>query len=303
MTPPHKAREFKGFEATQLFRPNCRRATQLRNTWIIGFLLLALAAGAALATGNALTPEEKKAGWILLFDGSTLSQFRNPATKGQPRDAWVIEAGVLKSRLHPRIVEDLVTKENFRDFELVFDWRVAPGGNTGVKHHVQHQVFIDQTKVVRGPGGYVGSMERALHDRSMSRSKLAPGATAHVYSVAFEMQLIDDDRNPDGKKGPKYGTGALYGMLATKPAPVHPAGEWNSGRLVVKGEHIEHWVNGVKVLDGSLASPEVREGVLTRWKVAPSILQMLTHPKPTGPIALQHHGEEVWFRNLKVRRL
>ena len=239
---------------------------QLWNTWISGFLLLALAAGAAFAADNVLTPEEKKAGWILLFDGSTLRNCRNPATKDQPRDAWVIEAGALKSRVHPRIEEDLVTEASFRDFELVFDWRVAPGGDTGVKYHVQHLIFIDQTKARRGPNGYVGSMERALHDRSMSRSKLAPGATAHVYTVAFEMQLIDDERSPDGKKGPKYGTGSLYGMIAAEPAPVHPAGEWNSGRLVVKGDHIEHWVNGVKVLDGSLASPEVREGALARWK-------------------------------------
>ena len=303
MTPPRKARDTEDLDATRLCRPASRHATQRRNTWISGSLLLALAAGAALAAGDVLTSEEKKAGWILLFDGSSLRNFRNPATKDQPRDAWVIEAGALKAQVRPRIEEDLVTKENFRDFELVFDWRVAPGGNTGVKYHVQHQIFIDQTKAVRGPGGYVGSMERALHDRNMSRSKLAPGATAHVYSVAFEMQLIDDDRNPDGQKGPKYGTGALYGMLAAKPAPVHPAGEWNSGRLVVKGDHIEHWVNGVKVLDGSLASPEVREGALARWKTAPSILRMLTHPKPSGPIALQHHGEGVWFRNLKVRRL
>jgi hypothetical protein len=274
-----------------------------RNTWMRGFLLLALAAGATLAADNALTPEEREAGWILLFDGSTLRNWRNPATEDQPRDAWVIEDGALKSRVHPRIEEDLVTEASFRDFELVFDWRVAPGGDTGVKYHAQHLIFIDHTKARRGPNGYVPSMEKALHDRSMRRSKLAPGATAHVYTVAFEMQLIDDERSPDGKKGPKYGTGALYGMIAAAPAPVHPAGEWNSGRLVVKRDHIEHWVNGVKVLDSSLSSPGVREGAMTRWKEAPGILKMLTHPKPRGSIALQHHGEEVWFRNVKVRRL
>jgi hypothetical protein len=268
-----------------------------------GLLLLALACGAALAADNVLTPEEKKAGWVLLFDGRTLREFRNPATRDQPRDAWVIEAGALQSRVHARIEEDLVTKAAFRDFELVFDWRVAPGGDTGLKYHVQHLVFFDLTKARRGPNGYVAALDLALHDRNMRRSKLAPGATAHVYTVAFEMQLIDDARSPDGKRGPQYGTGSLYGMIAAAPAPVHPAGEWNSGRLVVKGGHIEHWVNGVKVLDGSLSSPEVREGALARWKDAPGILKMLTHPKPSGPIALQHHGEEVWFRNLKVRRL
>jgi hypothetical protein len=268
-----------------------------------GWLLLVLAAGVALPAGNVLTPEEKKAGWILLFDGSTLRNWRNPATEDQPRDAWVIEDGALKSRVHPRIEEDLVTEATFRDFELVFDWRVAPGGNTGIKYRAQHLIFLDLTKARSGPGGYAASMDRALHDRRMRRSKLAPGARGHVYTVAVEMQLIDDDRNPDGKKGPKFRTGALYGMIAAEPAPAHPAGEWNSGRLVVKGGHIEHWVNGVKVLDGSLSSPGVREGALARWKQAPGILKMLTHPKPRGPIALQHHGEEVWFRNLKLRRL
>lgn len=255
-----------------------------------------------LAADNVLTPEEKKAGWILLFDGSTLRNWRNPATRDQPRDAWMIEAGALKTRLHPRIEEDLVTTATFRDFELVFDWRVAPGGDTGVKYHAQRLIFIDHTKAARGPNGYVASMDRALHDRGVSRSKLAPGATAHVYTVAFEMQLIDDERSPDGTRGPQYGTGALYGMLAATPARAHPAGEWNSGRVVVEGDRIEHWVNGVKVLDGSLSSPAVRAGAMARWKEAPGILKMLTHPKPGGPIALQHHGEEVWFRNLKVRR-
>lgn len=273
------------------------------HVWIRGFLLLTLSAGAALAADNILTREEKQAGWILLFDGSTLRNWRNPATRDQPRDAWAIEDGALKTRLNPRIEEDLVTEASFRDFELVFDWRVAPGGDTGVKYHAQRLIFIDHTKARRGPNGYVASMDRALHDRSMRRSKLAPGATAHVYTVAFEMQLIDDERSPDGKRGPQYGTGSLYGMIAAEPARTRPAGQWNSGRVLVKGFHIEHWVNGVRVLDGWLSAPEVPQGVLARWKDAPGVIKMLTHPKPSGPIALQHHGEEAWFRNVKVRRL
>ncbi len=92
-------------------------------------------------------------------------------------------------------------------------------------------------------------------------------------------------------------------MIAPTASPAKPPGEWNSGRIVVKGSHIEHWVDGIKVLDGSLADPGVREGATKRWGQYPEVVKMFTAPKPSGPISLQHHGDEVWFRNIKIRRL
>jgi hypothetical protein len=92
-------------------------------------------------------------------------------------------------------------------------------------------------------------------------------------------------------------------MLPPTANASRPAGEWNQSRMVVQGDHVEHWVNGVKVLDGSLASEEGRRGIARRWAAAPAIRDLLLNAKPSGPISLQHHGTAVWFKNLKIRPL
>ena len=264
----------------------------------IFFLTAVLAFGA----DNVLTPEEKKAGWVLLFDGHSMRGWRDPAKENPPGDSWAIEDGCLTTRANPRIAEDLVSAESYRDFELVFDWRLQARGNTGVKYRIQRRIFVDNSKAQTGPGGFEGMIYRELTNPVSDRARLAPDATAQVYTVGFEMQLLDDAGHADAKNGPRYRTGALYGMIAPNAAPARPAGEWNSGRILVRGDHIEHWINGTKVLDGSLTDPGIREGVQKRWGLYPPIVEMLTHPKPEGPICLQHHGDPVWFRNLKIRR-
>jgi hypothetical protein len=92
-------------------------------------------------------------------------------------------------------------------------------------------------------------------------------------------------------------------MLPPTAKASRPAGEWNESRLVVKGYHVEHWINGTKVIDVSLSSEEGRAGISKRWAAAPAIRDMLLNAKPNGPISLQHHGTAVWFKNLKIRRL
>ena len=146
-------------------------------------------------------------------------------------------------------------------------------------------------------------VSREVANPVSDRAKLGPDATAQEYVIGFEMQLLDDERHPDGRNGPKYRTGALYSMIAPTATPARPPGDWNSGRIVVRGSHIEHWVNGVKVLDSSLSDAGVREGATKRWGPYPEIVRFFTEPKPSGPISLQHHGDEVWFRNIKIRRL
>jgi hypothetical protein len=265
--------------------------------------LLLLAVVIALPADNTLTPEEKKAGWALLFDGSTMRGWRDPARENPPGDAWMIEDGCLKTRLKPRISEDLVSAESYGDFDLTFDWRLSPRGNSGVKYRIQRLVFVDNGKTQGGPGGFEGMISREVSHPVSDRAKLAPSATAQEYSIGFEMQLLDDERHPDGRNGPKYRTGALYSMIAPTADPARPPGEWNSGRIVVRGSRIEHWVDGVKVLDASLADPGVREGATRRWGQYPEIVRFFTEPKLSGPISLQHHGDEVRFRNIKIRRL
>jgi hypothetical protein len=264
-------------------------------------VLVIFAAFAATAADNVLTTEERSAGWVLLFDGQTMRGWRDPAKENPPGDSWAIEDGCLKTRPRPRISEDLISESSYGDFELAFDWRISPGGNSGVKYHIQRLVFMDNTKVRarRFEAMVAGELSNPVSDRT----RLAADATAQEYSIAFEMQLLDDDRHPDAKNGPRFRTGALYGMLPPLTTAAKQPGEWNTGRLIVKGTHVEHWINGVKVLDSSLTDDGVREGATKRWGEYPEVLKLFTDPKPSGLISLQHHGDQVWFRNVKIRKL
>ena len=266
-------------------------------------ILLAAAALSAYAADNTLTPAEKQAGFRLLFDGHTLSGWRDPASETPPGQAWVIEDGCLKTTPKPPITEDLITRDSYGDFELKFDWRISARANTGVKYRIQRAIFVDNTKVDRSPGFEAMLEAEVSHPRS-DRAKMAPGATAQEYTVAYEFQLIDDAGYPNLATGDHvHDTGALYAMIPPKRKAALPAGEWNQSRLVVKGGHFEHWINGVLVLDGSLFSDEANAGTAKRWANAPTIREMLLHAKRTGPISLQHHGGAVWFKNLKIRPL
>lgn len=267
------------------------------------FAVFALSLVPIAAQDNSLTRQQKAAGWRLLFDGKSMRGWQDPAKKTVPGSAWAIEDGTLTTVLKPRIEEDLITTRSFADFELEFDWRVAERGNTGLKYRLQREIFVDSTTVKPGPNGFEGILGRELASKASNRKKLAPDAKGFVYTVAFEFQLIDDQRHPDALRGPDRQTGALYSMIPAAAKPAKPAGEWNHGRLVVQGKHIEHWVNGVKVLEASLDDPRVIGGVEKRWRPAPEILKDLTNPRPAGPIALQHHGDRVWFKNIRIREL
>ena len=106
------------------------------------------------------------------------------------------------------------------------------------------------------------------------------------------------------RKMPTHQTGALYSMIAATAKAAKPAGEWNSSMLKLQGQHFEHWINGTKVLEGSLKDPAIAAGAEKRWgKYAPEVRDLLSNPKPSGPFSLQHHGDPVWFRNIKVRTL
>ncbi len=264
-------------------------------------LVLIAAASLAPAADNTLNFAEKKAGFRLLFDGKTMRGWRDPAKMDQPGDAWEISDGCLKTRLKPRIAEDLLTEDTFSDFELLFDWKLARGGNSGVKYHIQETIFFDNTKIQPGPNGWEGIVGRELANRPSNRKTLAPGATGQVYTVGFEMQLLDDERHPDAKRDSSHRTGALYAMIPATATAARPAGEWNSGKVVLRGSHFEHWINGTKVLEGSLDDPRVRKGVADRWGPAPAVLKALSEPRLRGPICLQHHGDEVWFKSIKIR--
>lgn len=266
------------------------------------FLLVLTASSPLRAADNQLSPEEKKAGWKLLFDGRSLRGWIDPAKQNVPGNAWAIENGTLRTVVKPRVREDLLSSESYSDFELAFDWRVAPGANSGVKYRIQDTVFIDDTK--HKGLRFEEMVGREYREHVSDRRTLAPGAPNQLYVVGYEMQLLDDERHPDAKRDHRHTTGALYSMIPpARRDAAKPAGEWNSARIVVRGQKFEHWINGTMVLDGRLDSEPVCAGASKRWVPAPPVREMLCHPKPSGRVGLQHHEDEAWFKNIKIRKL
>jgi hypothetical protein len=254
--------------------------------------VILMSSGLCAQPHNQLSEEERKAGWRLLFDGRTFNGWDDPARKSPPGHSWTIEDGCLKSVPAPRILEDLRTTQEFGDFELMFDWRVQPGGNSGIKYRIWNSVFLLFTEGTRG-GAKVSE-----------RAKLGPEQTGQQYEVAMEFQLIDDDRHADAKEGPERTTGALYFFAPPLKRNAKPAGEWNRSRLLVQGMNVEHWVNDVRVLTADLKSPQIVDKVMKRWGRFPEVVndfhRNIARP---SPIALQNHDDSVvWFRNLKVRQ-
>jgi len=233
------------------------------------FALFVLAVASAHAQElNTLTPQEKAAGWELLFDGKTTNGWRGHGRSYFPTNGWEIEDGCLRTfgpgdKMGSR-GGDLVTTRKFTDFEFSFDWKISPGGNSGVKYFV-----IEPEKGRSGLG--------------------------------FEYQLLDDDQNEDAKVGDTHKAGALYDLIPPSSAKtLKPVGEFNQSRLIVRGTHVEQWLNGAKIIDvADITSPEF-QALLAKSKY--KNIKNFGHKAPTV-ILLQEHGSDVWFRNLKIRPL
>jgi hypothetical protein len=211
---------------------------------------------------NTLTDEEKAGGWKLLFDGKETSGWRAYAHTDFPKEGWVIEDGCLKSAPGGR-GGDLVTTQPFTDFDVKFEWRISPGGNSGVKYLVKE-----------GQTGKAG--------------------------VGFEYQVLDDTKNEDAQNGPNRQAGALYALIAPNDSKrLKPVGEFNEGEIIVRGQHVEHWLNGAKIVECELGSPALKEAI-ARSKFAK--ITWFGQKRPTV-ILLQDHGDTVWFRNLKIKEL
>jgi len=172
-----------------------------------------------------------------------------------------------------------------------------------VKYRIQDVVLIDHDKV-RRELPFEQQVEFEYQNRPSKRETIRPGGSYEEYPVAFEYQVIDSAHHPDALRGSKYRAGALYSMSPVTQFADRPAGEWNSSRIVLRGKHVEHWLNGAKVVDVQLDAPEVRTLIEKRWQLAPGIRKLLLEqPVAESPIALQHHVDEAWFRNIKIRRL
>ncbi len=263
---------------------------------VAALLLAAAPAGVSQAADNQLTAQEKAAGWRLLFDGHTFANWVDPTKKSPPGDSFVIEDGCLKATDHPKIVEDLFTRDTFRDFELVFDWKISPRGNSGVKYRIQDHQFL-----LNGPRGKFEDLaNKSMLDRRTDRP-----AKGQDYVIGFEYQMVDNAGNPDARaNGAIHATAALYDAIPPSRDVTRPVGEFNHSRIVVKGDHVEHWLNGEKVVDASLKGPEVERGAAKRWGVGTPIYNLLVkQPRVDCPISLQNHDNPAWFKNIKIRVL
>lgn len=213
--------------------------------------------GSAAARLNTLTPEERAAGWRLLFDGHSTVGWRGWQMDSMP-SGWGVREGAL-TRVRP--AADIITTEKFKNFELSLEWNVAPGGNSGIFY-------------------------RASEDDDA------------IYWTAPEMQILDDAAHPDGGS-PLTSAGANYGLHPAPPGVVKPAGQWNQVRIVANGNHIEHWLNGVKIVEYEFGSPD--------WEAKVKASKFAPHPRygrnAEGYIGLQEHEYWVAFRNIKIRVL
>jgi hypothetical protein len=252
-----------------------------------------LLAAALAAQNNQLTPAEKSAGWKLLFNGKDMSGWDDPRQKNPPGDAWTLDGDCLKAKASPHIDEDLFTRETFSDFELVFDWRIAPGGNSGVKYRIQDHVNLHSGRI----GRFEDLVNLSLKDRRSDRP-----AKGQDYVIGFEYQILDNAHNSDARAGLSHTTGALYDMVPPEKDAARPVAEFNHSRIVLRGNHVEHWLNDVKVVEADLDAKEVKAHIAKRWALeSPAYHLLADQPKHACPISLQNHGDEVWFRNIKIR--
>ena len=248
---------------------------------------------AVCAQDNQLTPAEKSQGWKLLFNGKDMSGWDDPRQKTPAGDAWTLEDGCLKAHANPKITEDLFTQDTFGDFDLVFDWRISRGGNSGVKYRIQDHVFLRDGRI----GRFEDLVNHSLKDRRTDRP-----SKGQDYVIGFEYQILDNARNSDARAGLSHTAGALYDMVPPERDASRPVGEFNHSRIVLKGTHVEQWLNGVKVVDADLAAPEIKQHIAKRWTANSPVYNLLGgQPKHECPISLQNHGDEVWFRNIKIR--
>jgi hypothetical protein len=239
---------------------------------------------------------QAQSGWVSLFDGKSMGGWDDPRLKSPPGDGWTIEDGCLKAKAGARITEDLFSKDLFRDFELAWEWKVAPGANSGVKYRIQDHGFLAQNAPTKRFEDLVNfSMQNRVAERPEH---------GQDYVIGFEYQLLDNVRNADGRVGASHQAGALYDIAGPAKDVTRPVGEFNESRLVVKGNHVEHWLNGVKVVETDLDSPLAAERIAHRWGAATTVTMDLTkQPRKDCPISLQNHGGDTWFRNIKIRRL
>lgn len=219
---------------------------------------------------NTLSPREKKAGWALLWDGKTSTGWRGARLSTFPSKGWVMENGILKVMKSGGAESanggDIVTTRKYKDFILSVDFKITEGANSGVKYFVSPEMN-------KGEGSAIGC----------------------------EFQILDDERHPDAKLGVKGNRklGSLYDLIPAPEVKPFNIKEFNTATIVVRGNHVEHWLNGVKLIEYTRNNQMWNALVAySKYKNWPDFGNLIE-----GNILLQDHGNEVWFKNVKIKEL
>ena len=241
---------------------------------VLAAALLFQSAGALAADANTLTPQEQAAGWRLLFDGRSTNGWHTYGKKQVTAGSWKIQEGCLvlpQGNGRPNGTGgDLVTNALFTNFEFQFEWRVGPVGNSGVEY-----LFTEGEK---------------------RTASFYPGDTGDS-PMGFEYQVLDDA--PHANNAANRLAASIYSLVTPTGKTLRPVGEFNQGRIVVNGNHVEHWLNGRKVAECELGSAELQRIIASsKYQYYPGV-----GVKRATAIALQDHGAEVAYRNLKLREL
>lgn len=227
---------------------------------------------------NQLTKNEIDEGWELLFDGNTFNGWRGLGRDTVETNHWKVENGEIHkidSRLVPLLPNgekivggDLMTIDTFDNFELSFEWKIKDAGNSGIKYNVSEELT------------------------NTWGQKFA--------AIGFEYQILDDGHEMyKGKLNPTQFTGALYEMYAPQNVQLKPVGEYNSSRILLDGNHGEHWLNGIKVVEYEFATA----GFDSLFRLSKYAKYPGFEKKRKGHIVITNHTDESWYRNIKIKRI
>ncbi|HPR33275.1 MAG TPA: DUF1080 domain-containing protein [Prolixibacteraceae bacterium] len=222
---------------------------------------------------NQLTKEEKAEGWQLLFDGKTTDGWRNYGKETFP-NGWIIDGDALmcqgsgRGEAGAKEGGDILYNKKFSNFHLKMEWKISEGGNSGIFYLGQETPEFD-----------------------------------FIWKTAPEMQVLDNAKHPDallGKDGNRQ-AGSLYDLIPAKPQNTKPAGEWNSAEIICFKGTVVHKQNGETVLEYHLWTPEWNE--LVAGSKFPELNPTWADVASEGYIGLQDHGDDVWYRNIKIKEL
>jgi hypothetical protein len=226
---------------------------------------------------NTLTQKEIDEGWVLLFDGKTMDNWRGYCMDIVP-SAWSVDSGTIhvhgsgKGEAGSSEGGNIITRKKYKNFELSLEWKVSEGGNSGIFYLAQEKCATDTT------------------------------SGQPIFESSPEMQILDNERHPDAKLG-KDGNrqaGSLYDLIPAKPQNAKPAGEWNHVKITVYRGTVIHWMNGENVLEYHLWTDAWKAMCAeSKFKDWPDFINTAEE----GYIGLQDHGDDVWFRNIKIKEL